>query len=138
MSFGYTITGLAGVALAAQLAIIAILPGPKPIQVNNLTYENGQIFQDRTVYTSADFFYAQWRAEIIDATTRMPVDGCTGAGAWNYKPGRIVIEMSLARWVGSDSCVLPAGSYRPVAAWFWGDDQEVHRGEVFTIEEVLE
>lgn len=133
MSVGHTITGLAALGLGAQLLLTAILPDVKPITVHSLTYSEGIIEQDRTITTDAPFFYATWRAQIIDAGTGKAVPGCVGSGSWNYTQGRSAIAMPVKVWVGSDDCELTAGSYRPIAAWLWGSDQEVHRGEVFTI-----
>lgn len=134
MSLTHTITGLATLGVVAQLAIMTILPEPKPIEVHSLTYDSGVVTQDRTVRTYAPFFYASWSAKVTTLSGD-PVGGCEGGGSWNYEPGRIAFDMPLGEWVGSDQCQLQPGEYRLVASWFWGADQETHKSDIFEVTE---
>ena len=117
---GVSVAGLNGV-------IKAVLPEIPPIVAHSLEYKDGVILQDRTVTVEGDgVFWAQWEAQIVYAETGDAVPGCTGSGSWNYKAGTKTYEIPLAEWVGAASCTpeaLPAGCYKPVAAWAWGPDQ---------------
>ena len=134
MSGTQTVIGMAMLTSIMTVTLQAILPAPAPIVVHDLFFDGSQMVQDRTVSTSGDAFYAEWKAQIIDAETGKVA--CGGSGSWNYQPGRLRIEMPVERWAGDISCSwLPAGSYYPLATWNWGDDQTSKRGPDFVIPE---
>ena len=119
MSMTQTVLG-GGILLAVGTALIqAVAPAPAPITVHGLAFDSGFVLQDRTVHSDRPF-YANWAAEVIDATTGETA--CEGAGAAVYSPGQSEVRLPLAKWVG-DACELPLGSYRLSASWYWGGDQ---------------
>ena len=136
MSMLQVSSGVAALAAAGAIAVKAILPGPAPIQVHELRFEAGIVYQDRTVTTNGEAFFAQWAARVEDAETGDVVPWCVGSGAWPYEPGRRSVSLPLPEWVGNDACTadsLPPGLYVPVAVWSWGDDQTSHRGLAFEV-----
>ena len=119
MSMTQTVLG-GGIVLAVGTALIqAVAPAPAPITVHGLAFDSGFVLQDRTVHSDRPF-YANWAAEVIDATTGETI--CEGNGAAVYSPGRSEVRLPLAKWVG-EPCMLPPGSYRISASWYWGVDQ---------------
>lgn len=134
MSVTHTGVGLAVFIGFGTLLVDFIAPKPPVIVVHDLHYEDGLIYQDRTVTPDgdADVFYAFWAAKIVDGQTGEVV--CSGDGAWPYAAGRRNIPIPLSEWVG-EPCDLPPGQYRPIAAWSWGYDSTDHAGRMFTIEE---
>jgi hypothetical protein len=133
MSMTQTLIG--GVALVAfgTLVVDVVTPDSPAIMVHDLRYENGFIFQDRTVIpeNGGQSFYAFWAATIIDTQTGQSV--CTGSGSFPYQAGRRDIPIPLSEWVG-EPCDLPPGEYQPLAVWNWGYDQTSHAGQEFTVE----
>ena len=130
--------GGAFLVLIGSALVDFVTPEPPPIVVHDLHYEDGTIYQDRTVIddgTGAGFF-ASWAARIEDVDTGEQV--CAGEGSWTYSPGRSTNPIPLREWVGDADCTLSPGTYVPVAAWNWGYDQTSHRGDVFTIPEASE
>lgn len=125
MSVTQTMFG-GGILVVVGSAILqSILPGPSPIVVHSLSYENGFVTQDRTVSADDGVFFAQWRAEVVDVADDYPVANCSGSGSWNYPSGRSAPEMSLPVWTGNPLCdesQLPDQFYLR-ATWVWGDDQ---------------
>ena len=134
MSATQTVIGGTVLVGLLTLAVDMVTPAPPAIVVHDLHYEDGIMFQDRTVSAEGGepVFYAFWTAKILDAETNVAV--CSGEGAFPYAVGRRNVQIELSEWVG-EPCDLPPGTYRPVAAWSWGYDQTSHAGHVFTIEE---
>ncbi len=129
-------TGIAAVSAAGVMLLKSILPGLPPIEVHDLHYDAGVIYQDRTVRTDEPAFFAYWTAKIVRADTGEPVPWCAGYGSWAYEPGRATYPLPLPEWVGNPACTVESlnpGIYRPVAVWSWGDDQTSHEGEPFTV-----
>ena len=129
-----------GMTLAAgvtQAALMVVLPEPEAITVHSLTYIDGVVHQDRTVVAENETFPAEWRAFIMDADTKLPVDGCSGSGFWPYPKGRRVADIPLPEWVGSETCTREyltalGGQYYPLASWHWGNDGTSKKGKTFT------
>lgn len=121
-------------AVALQSLFNLALPDPKPIKVHSLNFDKvaQEVIQERTVTTEAPFFYAHWEAQVIRHDTGEVV--CEGEGDWPYKPGLLAARMDVKKWSGDANCNLePDVEYRLRAAWLWGDDQEAHKSEPFTI-----
>jgi hypothetical protein len=136
MSVINTAVGGVGAVAIGTAVLQAVLPGPAPIVVHQLSYEAGIVTQDRTVTTNAPVFFAKWRAQVVNVATGDPLRRCTGGGTWNYKSGRAAYSMPLSQWVGSDACPassLPEGAYRLIATWSWGDEQTHAQSPVFAI-----
>ena len=131
---GFNLTiGIPVMALAGSFVVGAVLPDPDPITVHSLKYESGIIFQDRTVETEGEIFYATWTAEIVAAESDEVV--CRGEGSWPYSAGRREAAIPIDEWVGEAGCLQSldvSQQYYPRAAWFWGEDQTSHAGEPFT------
>ena len=138
MSFVNTLIGSSFLVLVGSGILQAILPGPPPIVVHSLEYADGQVTQKRTVTTDDGVFFAEWRAEVVDSATNIPVADCTGTGSWNYSPGYAAPEMDLATWTGNDACDaddLPASFYLR-ATWRWGDDQTNGESQIYATDVV--
>lgn len=135
MSATQLFLGAAPLIVIGTLALDVLTPDPLPIVVHDLHYDDGMIYQDRTVIDDGNpgGFYAQWVARVVDARTGDTVPGCIGEGAWTYEPGRAIKPLPLTEWVGSADCAPPPGDYIPVASWYWGYSQTSHQGPVFTI-----
>ena len=134
MTFTHSALGFSFVVAVGSTLLGVVLPDVKPIVVHSLAYSDGVIHQERTVRADGDLFYATWRAEIEDSTG---LAVCSGQGAWNYKSGYLVADMSVDKWTGDATCsskLKPGVSYTPVASWFWGSDQTSKRGAAFTID----
>lgn len=139
MSTSQFAVGFVAVLGLGQLALTSVLPDPQPIVVHSLTYDAGMIIQDRTVTAEDQFFPAQWRAYIFDASTDKPIEECSGSGFWPYEAGRQSIPMSLQRWTGNTACTVDflrsyGGEFYPVASWHWGNDFEKATGATFVVE----
>lgn len=137
MSTAHLAIGSVAVLAAAQGLLSLVLPDVSPIEVHSLQYSSGTMVQSRTVHAEGEFFPAEWRAEIHDADTGRPVEGCTGSGFWNYQTGHLDAEMTLMRWTGSDTCTPEylrslGGQFYPVASWHYGNDETAKRGRTFT------
>lgn len=130
-----TVVGTIALALIGGVAVNLVLPGPQPIVVHSLTYSDGVVHQERTITTEQPAFFAAWTAQIVDAATGLPVPHCNGSGSWPYPAGYRVADIPLAEWVGNPLCTPesldPTKQYRPVAAWYWGEDQTSHSGQPF-------
>ncbi|MBM1556656.1 hypothetical protein JQV19_08350 [Sulfitobacter mediterraneus] len=136
MSTAHLAIGSVAVLAAAQGLLSLVLPDVSPIEVHSLKYANGIMTQSRTVSADGEFFPAEWRAEIHDADTNKPVEGCAGSGFWNYQTGHLDAEMTLMRWTGSDTCTPEylrsiGGRFYPVASWHWGNDGTSKKGGTF-------
>ena len=128
MSFTNISVGIGAVSAGLLFVTGSIIPPLPPITVHSLTYDAGVVHQERTVEVDppAVVFWAQWRAEVIDATTDAPVPGCVGSGSWNYEAGYKVVDIPIGEWVGQPiTCtpdILPDRFYLR-ASWYWGEDQ---------------
>ncbi len=120
--------------VAMRAALSLFLPPLEGVHINALEYADGMVTQDRTVTGDGDVFFAFWAAYVANIETGEAVPGCEGNGAFAYPVGRDNPTMTLQRWVGSDECVLTAGSYELRGAWHWGDRQTVAKSAVFTVE----
>lgn len=137
MSTAHLVAGVVGASVILQGLVSLALPDLPPIEVHSLTYKDGIVHQDRTVVAEGDTFPAEWRAFVMDANTKQPVDGCSGSGFWPYKAGRRVAEIPLPEWVGSETCTREylaslGGEYYPLASWHWGNDGTSKKGKPFT------
>lgn len=133
MSFVHTFVGSSFLVLVGSGILQAVLPGPAPIIIHDLEYENGHVTQKRTVTSKDGVFFAQWRAEVVDYETNAPVIACTGAGSWNYSAGYAEPVFTLADWTGNPACDvddLPTSFYLR-ATWRWGDDQTSKSSDIY-------
>jgi hypothetical protein len=131
-----TIIGAAALIAALNVAVDAVLPTPRPIEVHSLTFDGQTVTQDRTVIGTGDAFYMAWAATIIDFDTGASVPHCSGDGAFAYATGRHVVEMDLPHWTGREGCTpdtLEPGDYVARATWSWGDQQKTADSAPFTI-----
>jgi hypothetical protein len=138
MSMAQTVIGVVLLSAVATLGLRSVLPEQPRIEVHSITYSDGQITQDRTVNSDTPEFFMRWAAKIEDAATGEVVGNCRGDGSFPYKSGRAARTMALDVWVGNPLCTpasLPPGQYVPVAAFVWGDQQVIARGDIFTIPE---
>lgn len=136
MSFTHTSIGIAAIVAVGTALIQTIAPETKHITVHEITYDAGMVTQSRTVRTDdGGPFFAEWRAEVIDAETGEPVDACSGSGSWNYNAGHADVSMTLSRWTGTECTKhdLPA-SFSLRATWRWGSDQTSGQSPVYTLE----
>lgn len=136
MSTSNLIVGGVIVGGALQLVAWTVLPEEQPIRVHSLIYQDGVVYQDRTVTTEDEFFPAQWRAVIVSASNNEPISGCSGEGFWPYTAGRRVAQIPLSEWVGAEGCTPEylrsiGGEFYPVASWYWGNDKTSQTGETF-------
>ena len=136
MSTAQLVVGVVAASAMVQGLVSLALPDVQPIVVHSLDYRAGVVHQDRTVNTDAEFFPAEWRASVIDADTKMPVEGCSGRGFWNYTSGRYTAPLDLPEWVGQDGCTpeylrTVGGEFYPVASWHWGDEYTKKTGDKF-------
>jgi hypothetical protein len=139
MQFTQMLVGGAAVVGFLQFAVIepvkrAAMPAPDPIVVHSLVLARDTIVQDRTVTTSGGKFEANWTAEIKDARGNV-VPNCSGSGTWQYAPGRHVVTLSLAEWVGNPDCELPdQGRFQALASYRGGEFGTTARSPIVTIE----
>lgn len=138
MSFLQTATGGGFLILVGSVTLQSLLPGPAPIVVHDLVYEDGQVTQKRTVTAPDDVFFAQWRAEVVNYETNAPVIACTGSGSWNYSAGYAEPHLSLADWTGNPLCDVDdlPNSFYLRATWRWGNDQTSKASAVYAKEAV--
>lgn len=136
MSMIQTVIGGTAMVLVLNFAVGTVLPDAPRIEVHGITYADGRMTQDRSVFSDAAVFQMHWTAEIRDAVTGNTVPWCQGSGNFAYQTGRHVKTMPLAVWVGNDACTpesLPPGKYEPLAVYSWGDKQIIGHGEVFEV-----
>lgn len=135
MSVTQTVFGSGILVVVGSAILQSVLPGPSPIVVHELSYDSGFVTQDRTVSVEDGVFFAQWRAEVVEATSGSLVADCAGEGSWNYTSGRSAPEMTLQRWTGNEACdesKLPDEFYLR-ATWVWGDDQTSKESIVYEV-----
>lgn len=132
MNFFQPISVGGGLAVALSMAVSPFIP-QKPIVIHSLTYEDGVVIQDRTITTEGPWS-GIWSADIIDVNTGMVVGNCSGAGFWDYAPGRKTPKIPLKEWVGNPLCDLPPGEYQLVAIYKAGEFQTLFRSDVFKVE----
>ncbi len=126
--------GTSALFLAMQGAWSLFGPTPPPIIINEISYRDGMIMQDRVVTTSGPFT-AFWEAAILDGKTGLMVPGCQGSGVWDYPPGHKAPAFPVSEWVGNPNCDLPPGLYIPTATYSAGEFRIVARGNPFEVTE---
>lgn len=135
MNIGST---FAAITMSVGLLHVVVDPliTPPPIDVHEIRYDNGSVYQSRTVTSDSETFFAQWHAEVIDMRTGAAAPLCFGSGAWNYQSGHMVADMTLDVWTGSPLCraenLLP-GEYKLRASWFWGAETVTKSSDVFEV-----
>lgn len=131
MSMSQLAIGVTAAVGLATLALQTVLPDPAPIEVQSLVYDQGQVLQERTIYTKQDAFPIAWTATVENAETGDSVRWCEGSGANGYPPGHRVVEFrNLAEWTGRAECTvdsLPPGTYSLRATWRWGENNSVSK-----------
>ena len=128
--------GMAAVAAVVSTALQLVLPQPAPLVINNLTYADGIVTQDRTLNTDQPAFYAQWTATVENAETGESLRWCEGSGANGYPPGQKAVTFTLADWTGRATCTpdsLPPGLYALRASWRWGAESTSFKSAVFEV-----
>ena len=132
MSIGNTVAGLAGLGLAAHLAIQAVLPGFGFMDVHGLAYDDGTVHFERTVFAPATV--ADWTVSVFAPGTDMPV--CSGHGWSEYTPDEDGKKtMPLDVFVNDPGCIdrlEDDTEYRLYVFWVPRDGRRaVHASKVF-------
>lgn len=132
MSIGHTISGLAGLGLAAHLAIQAVLPTSAFMAVRNLEYDAGAVKFNRVIYAPATV--ADYTVSVFAPGADQPI--CSGHGWAEYTPEEERAKtMPLDVFVNDDGCserLLSGVQYRLYVFWVPRDQrQAVYASKVF-------
>lgn len=126
------------VGFVMTAASTVVIPSNKPfMRVNDISYKDGMVFGDRTVYPLGDINVrvADWRVTVVPIGQNSPAcqtkPGPDIQQGWSsYKAGELDSEMSLDAWVGDEGCLARMGDGEHVMFMNWtardGGKPETH------------